>query len=1507
MKHKFTLKGKWDATKIVSVATLLISLFLLDASAQQTWEFNYTGSAQSLELPAGPYLLEVWGAEGGNRNASALGGKGGYAYGKITLAETQTVQLFVGEAGAATGSGSFNGGGAAGIDYGAGGGGATDIRTSPFDLNSRIIVAGGGGGASGGSTPSHGGAGGGSTGVNGNNGGSYTGGKGGTQSAGGAAGCCFGNASAGTFGQGAGPGDFHNAGGGGGWYGGGSGAAFSAGGGGSGYVLGLVDAELIAGNQSMPNPSGGTMVGKSANGYARITSLYSVSFVNSTHATCPESSDGFLSAEVTGGAPPYTFEWSNGIVTNSNDDSELSNNENLAPGDYTVTVTDANGRMISNTITIGPDPLEVSFDITQATSCDEISDGAATANVSGGTAPYTFSWDSGEDVAAISNKGIGSYTVTVTDDNECDPAIETVEITPDDNTAPVAEVKNIDVFLDADGNASIVAEDIDNGSTDDCAIASMSIDVSTFSCADMSAAPSFDGNTAMAFDGDDDYLEFDDVLPYSTNHTIAVWLKAAPGASGAVFTWGSPVVNNTTGLNLWFNSVRYSATQGAGTSTNITTSQVLHDGEWHHFVAVRNGDQVDMYVDGSHDVSGTVNVAVSNPTSTSLGGGLINGVYQGHLNAEMDEFAYWPTALSPEVIESMACTGPQGAEIFLDFETGEGTTAVADQSGNGNTATLENMDANTDWVSFGDAKELPFCPAGVKTTLSVTDAGGNVSEADAFVTVHDTISPTALARTQTIELDLNGNASAVAENFDDGSSDNCTIDGFVLDKSAFTCEDLGSNNIVLTVSDIHGNVRSVATQVFVEDKLAPNLLVQNIEVALDEDGLASISTDDVEVSASDNCAIASKSLDIEQFSCEDLGEVTVEMTVADASGNERTESLTVTVVDNIAPVASPQAYTIELDSDGLAELTSADVEQFIGGADTDDCSGILDGSHALSQMQFSCEELGENTVTYSVQDIAGNEGTAPVVITVADNTVPQAVAQNITVELDENGLANIDATDADNGSTDNCSIASREVSVSEFTCEDLGEHEVTLTVADASGNESETTFTVTVVDQVAPAIAENLTATVYLDAAGQGVFHTAPLLAQAADNCGLDAIVAQGDEAFTDVDGTAFSCEEVGVTSGPLFVRDNNGNVTEFDLELSVLDTIKPSLALDVYEMQLDADGNAVLTEAMLLPFASDNCGIAEVVPEVEQFNCSALGETQNIQINVIDINGNEKVQTLDVVIQDVIAPEAQVQNITLELDDEGQAVLDTEMLDVDVVENCTVNGMELIQTQFSCADLGENANSITVSDLAGNSVDAGFTVTVVDQLAPTINGPLVLTFCEGSTVTYADYVATDNCSATLAVIDGPQEGQKLTAGDYAVEFQAIDPSGNTASFFAMLEVNPLAVVDLGEDMVVAAGSEVTLVAGEENGNTYLWSDGETGATNQFIALEDVVVSVEVTTPDGCKSHDEIAITIDSELSIAEDSEGNEVRFFPNPTRDQISVQFSLNQMSEDPTLSVFD
>lgn len=354
-------------------------------------------------------------------------------------------------------------------------------------------------------------------------------------------------------------------------------------------------------------------------------------------------------------------------------------------------------------------------------------------------------------------------------------------------------------------------------------------------------------------------------------------------------------------------------------------------------------------------------------------------------------------------------------------------------------------------------------------TITATDAEDKVSTEDVTITVVDNINPVAITQNITVQLDANGSATITPAQINNGSTDNCGVTGFSLDTTSFNCSNLGTNTVNLTVTDSSGNANTASATVTVLDETNPTVVTQAITVQLDTNGEASISSSDIDNGSTDNCTIASSTLDISAFTCDDLGENTVTLTVTDQSGNSETGTAIVTVQDNVNPTVVTQNITVQLDASGSATITASQIEN----GSTDNCS-ITNSSLDISS--FDCDDLGANTVTLSVTDQSGNTGTGTATVTILDNINPVAQAMDITVELDLTGNATITADDVDNNSTDNCNIASMDINIDSFTCDDIGANTVTLTVEDASGNSNTASAIVTVQDNINPvAVGQDLT------------------------------------------------------------------------------------------------------------------------------------------------------------------------------------------------------------------------------------------------------------------------------------------------------------------------------------------------------------------------------------------------------------------------------------------------
>jgi hypothetical protein len=138
---------------------------------------------------------------------------------------------------------------------------------------------------------------------------------------------------------------------------------------------------------------------------------------NGYHVSCFGTKDGTIDATVTGGTPPYTYDWSNG--SNTPDITEL------ASGYYNLKVSDALGDAVEADITlIEPEALKLTLDPFKYPngyhiSCNECFNGSIDLGVSGGVGPYTYLWADG--ATTQDRTGLGSFThyVDVTDANAC--------------------------------------------------------------------------------------------------------------------------------------------------------------------------------------------------------------------------------------------------------------------------------------------------------------------------------------------------------------------------------------------------------------------------------------------------------------------------------------------------------------------------------------------------------------------------------------------------------------------------------------------------------------------------------------------------------------------------------------------------------------------------------------------------------------------------------------------------------------------------------------------------------------------------------------------------------------------------------------------------------------------------------------------------------------------------------------------------------------------------------
>lgn len=198
-------------------------------------------------------------------------------------------------------------------------------------------------------------------------------------------------------------------------------------------------AEVGTTTQVIPNASGCDSI------ITTITTLdlsacAPVGSLNGSSVTCFGDSTGSLTLSAVNGQPPYQYAWSNGSQTGAGQISSSGTPiqiDSLSAGNYTVTITSASGITATVSAQVGTPPQLVAQAVAvlaygqYALSCVGASDATVTASGMGGTGQYQFSWNTGSTAAMLQSLGAGTYTVTLTDANNCTTsAMATVEPPP---------------------------------------------------------------------------------------------------------------------------------------------------------------------------------------------------------------------------------------------------------------------------------------------------------------------------------------------------------------------------------------------------------------------------------------------------------------------------------------------------------------------------------------------------------------------------------------------------------------------------------------------------------------------------------------------------------------------------------------------------------------------------------------------------------------------------------------------------------------------------------------------------------------------------------------------------------------------------------------------------------------------------------------------------------------------------------------------------------------------
>jgi len=501
-----------------------------------------------------------------------------------------------------------------------------------------------------------------------------------------------------------------------------------------------------------------------------------------------------------------------------------------------------------------------------------------------------------------------------------------------------------------------------------------------------------------------------------------------------------------------------------------------------------------------------------------------------------------------------------------------------------------------------DAPE--FFPVGETiVTWTATDVGGNTANIEQKITVVDTIFPTLQVPDDVVieATSLDQNEVNLGEAT---STDNGEIVSITNDAPEFF--PIGETVVTWTTIDSSNNFSSLTQLVSVIDTIAPEILLLG-DIILEA---SSVDANIVNLDSPTASDVQDVTIYIIAPDVFPVGETAVIWTAVDESGNSASATQTVTIVDTTKPGLSiPQDQTVEASS-----LEGTLVE--IGQAEAHDITGISSIVHDAPDIF----PLDSTLIAWTAIDNHGNITTAYQTVTVVDTTTPTIISpQDIVAEVIDStmnyiGLGELSAAD---------SVGIESVTNDKPITFPFGSTTVTWTVTDTSGNISQATQVVTLVDTTDPEI-----------------IAPSDIVAEATDLSGT--MIELGEATAHDVMGIASITEHpprffvLGETTVTWIATDTSGNSASATQTVTIVDTTSPiitapdSITVEATSANSNtvALGNPVSSDLVDIPSISNNA--PDVFP---------VGET-TVTWTAVDDSGNSASATQTVTIVDTTSPE---------------------------------------------------------------------------------------------------------------------------------------------------------------------------------------------------------------------------------------------------------------------------
>ncbi len=811
------------------------------------------------------------------------------------------------------------------------------------------------------------------------------------------------------------------------------------------------------------------------------------------------------------------------------------------------------------------------------------------------------------------------------------------------DSTPTAFCQPFTAELDASGNVTILPSDVDGGSFDPDGPVTLTLDNDTFSCADVGpntvtlTVTDSTGNTASCTAI---VTVVDNIFPTWVNTPTDLtvecdgagnvtdfndWLNNTFTGTDNCPNW--VITNDSTGLSddcgeTGSETVTFTLTDASGNAITETVTFTIEDTidpTWDVIptdltVECDGAGNVTDFNDwlnntfsGSDSCSGFATVT-NNSTGLSddcgeTGSETVTFTLTDDCGNDITETVtftiedtvdpFWDVAPADLTVEC------DGAGNVADFDAWLNSTFSGSDTCSGSAVVTHNSTGLSDDCGETGSETVTF---------TLTDDCGNDITMDATFTIEDT-TPAVIG--------CPGDVTAFTEDGDCGAIvlfQNAVAIEECGDVIVYQTEGLGSGSVFpigdtlieFTAQDSCGNLSTCTFTVTVVDDDAPTAVCQNITVQLDDTGNASITANEVNFGSSDNCGVGTLEIDIDTFDCSNVGDNDVTLTVTDVNGNSSTCVAVVTVEDVTAPVVACQDIVVELGADGTVTIDPMDVD----GGSSDAC-GIA--TYELNIDTFGCLDVGDSTVILTVTDVNGNQSSCSATVTVEDNMAPELVCMDVTLELNQDGIAYIIPSQLVETINDPCGVLVFTADVDELYCSDIGTPvTVNIFANDGNGNSSFCSSTVTVVDVLGPQIVCPPNEQVNLDPNGTYTLgdYIGDGIATATDNCTDPVTIFTQDPAA----GTTLG---FGVQTITFTAEDEYGNVSTCSFEL------------DVQEI-LGANDSEDFSSLVLYPNPADN-KVHLSNPRLMDLNEVTVYDLTGRIVNKVDLSNMGSEITIDV------------------------------------------------------------------------------------------------------------------------------------------------------------------------------------------------------------------------------------------------------------------------------------